>query len=67
MDCQGARRTGRAGRKGDAISFVTPREQYLLKHIEKATRQPLTAAEWACMPRPCPALGSVLPAVLQRF
>jgi ATP-dependent RNA helicase DeaD len=35
-------RTGRAGRKGDAISFVTPREQYLLKHIEKATRQPLT-------------------------
>jgi ATP-dependent RNA helicase DeaD len=35
-------RTGRAGRSGDAISFVTPRERYLLKHIEKATRQPLT-------------------------
>jgi ATP-dependent RNA helicase DeaD len=35
-------RTGRAGRKGDAISFVTPRERHLLKHIEKATRQPLT-------------------------
>jgi len=35
-------RTGRAGRKGDAISFVTPRERYLLKAIEKATRQPLT-------------------------
>ncbi len=35
-------RTGRAGRKGDAISFVTPRERYLLNHIEKATRQPLT-------------------------
>ena len=34
-------RTGRAGRKGDAISFVTPRERYLLKHIEKATRQTL--------------------------
>lgn len=34
-------RTGRAGRKGDAISFVTPREKYLLRHIEKATRQPL--------------------------
>ncbi|MFC7790422.1 DEAD/DEAH box helicase [Microbacterium sp. MAHUQ-60] len=32
-------RTGRAGRKGDAISFITPRERYLLKHIEKATRQ----------------------------
>jgi ATP-dependent RNA helicase DeaD len=35
-------RTGRAGRSGDAISFVTPRERYLLKAIEKATRQPLT-------------------------
>src|SRR5690606_178259 len=35
-------RTGRAGRKGDAISFITPRERHLLKHIEKATRQPLT-------------------------
>ncbi|VXB65226.1 DEAD/DEAH box helicase [Nocardioides sp. AX2bis] len=35
-------RTGRAGRSGVAISFVTPRERYLLKHIEKATRQPLT-------------------------
>ena len=34
-------RTGRAGRKGDAISFVTPRERYLLKHIEKATKQTL--------------------------
>jgi len=38
-------RTGRAGRTGDAISFVTPRERYLLKHIEKATRQPLTAMQ----------------------
>ncbi len=35
-------RTGRAGRTGDAISFVTPRERYLLRHIEKATGQPLT-------------------------
>ncbi|MFT4034724.1 MAG: DEAD/DEAH box helicase [Patulibacter sp.] len=35
-------RTGRAGRSGHAISFVTPRERYLLRHIEKATRQPLT-------------------------
>ena len=32
-------RTGRAGRKGDAISFITPRERYLLKSIERATRQ----------------------------
>ncbi|MFZ5848629.1 MAG: DEAD/DEAH box helicase [Actinomycetota bacterium] len=35
-------RTGRAGRTGDALSFVTPRERHLLKAIEKATRQPLT-------------------------
>jgi ATP-dependent RNA helicase DeaD len=35
-------RTGRAGRTGDAISFVTPRERYLLRSIEKTTRQPLT-------------------------
>src|SRR5689334_11111770 len=34
-------RTGRAGRTGDAISFITPRERYLLKHIEKATKQTL--------------------------
>lgn len=34
-------RTGRAGRSGVAISFVTPRERYLLRQIEKATRQPL--------------------------
>ena len=35
-------RTGRAGRKGDSIAFVTPREKHLLRAIEKATRQPLT-------------------------
>ena len=35
-------RTGRAGRKGDSIAFVTPRERYLLKAIEKATKQQLT-------------------------
>jgi ATP-dependent RNA helicase DeaD len=35
-------RTGRAGRTGDAISFVTPRERHLLQAIERATRQPLT-------------------------
>lgn len=32
-------RTGRAGRQGDAILFVAPREQRMLKAIEKATRQ----------------------------
>jgi ATP-dependent RNA helicase DeaD len=35
-------RTGRAGRTGDALLFVTPRERHLLKAIEKATRQPIT-------------------------
>jgi len=35
-------RTGRAGRTGDAISFVTPRERGLVTAIERATRQPLT-------------------------
>ena len=35
-------RTGRAGREGEAISFVTPRERHLLRAIERATRQPLT-------------------------
>ncbi|WP_183501107.1 DEAD/DEAH box helicase [Microbacterium invictum] len=35
-------RTGRAGRTGDAISFVTPRERGLVKAIERATRQELT-------------------------
>ncbi len=34
-------RTGRAGRQGDAILFMTPREKYLLRAIEKATRQPV--------------------------
>jgi ATP-dependent RNA helicase DeaD len=35
-------RTGRAGSKGEAILFVSPREQRLLRAIEKATRQPIT-------------------------
>ncbi len=32
-------RTGRAGRSGEAIVFVTPREQGLLRSIERTTRQ----------------------------
>ena len=32
-------RTGRAGRKGDAILFVAPRERRMLKAIERTTRQ----------------------------
>lgn len=32
-------RTGRAGRKGKALLFVSPRERHLLKSIERAIRQ----------------------------
>jgi len=42
-------RTGRAGRKGDAISFITPRERYLLKSIERATRQEPTQMQLPSM------------------
>ncbi len=34
-------RTGRAGRQGEAILFVAPREKSMLRQIEKATRQPI--------------------------
>ncbi len=34
-------RTGRAGRKGEAILFVAPRERGMLRAIERATRQPI--------------------------
>jgi ATP-dependent RNA helicase DeaD len=34
-------RTGRAGRKGDAILFISAREKRMLRSIEKATRQPI--------------------------
>jgi ATP-dependent RNA helicase DeaD len=38
-------RTGRAGRTGDAILFVSPREQRMLKSIERATRQKIEPLE----------------------
>jgi ATP-dependent RNA helicase DeaD len=38
-------RTGRAGRQGNALLFVSPRERHLLKAIEKATRQAISEAE----------------------
>jgi ATP-dependent RNA helicase DeaD len=38
-------RTGRAGRSGEAILFITPRERNLLKSIERATRQPISPLE----------------------
>ncbi len=38
-------RTGRAGRKGDAILFVAPRERRMLSAIERATRQSIEAMQ----------------------
>ena len=38
-------RTGRAGRKGEAILFITPRERGLLRAIERSTRQPVSMLE----------------------
>ena len=38
-------RTGRAGRKGEAILFVAPREQRMLRAIENATGQKITAMQ----------------------
>ena len=38
-------RTGRAGKEGDAILFVAPRERHLLRAIEKATRKKIDVME----------------------
>jgi len=38
-------RTGRAGRTGDAILFVTPREHRMLSAIEKATRHKIESLD----------------------
>jgi ATP-dependent RNA helicase DeaD len=38
-------RTGRAGRQGDAILFVAPRERRMLNAIEKATRKKIERLE----------------------
>jgi ATP-dependent RNA helicase DeaD len=38
-------RTGRAGRAGSALLFVSPRENHMLKAIERATRQKITEAQ----------------------
>ncbi|GMR08848.1 MAG: DEAD/DEAH box helicase [Gammaproteobacteria bacterium] len=38
-------RTGRAGRQGDAILFVAPREKRMLHAIEKATREKIDIME----------------------
>ncbi|MCR8669677.1 DEAD/DEAH box helicase [Agrococcus sp. HG114] len=53
-------RTGRAGRTGDAISFVTPRERRMLSAIEKATRGTVEVM-------PMPSAGEVNATRLTRF
>jgi ATP-dependent RNA helicase DeaD len=45
-------RTGRAGRAGHALLFVTPREQRMLREIERFTRQRIEAMK---MPTPADA------------
>ncbi|MFT4245570.1 MAG: DEAD/DEAH box helicase [Micrococcaceae bacterium] len=53
-------RTGRAGRNGEAILFITPREQGLLRNIERATKQKITKM-------PLPSGEDVRELRLQRF
>ena len=53
-------RTGRAGRSGDAVLFMTPREKYLLRAIEKATRQQVEQMHM-------PSVSDVNSSRLQRF
>ncbi|MCW8124980.1 DEAD/DEAH box helicase [Microbulbifer halophilus] len=53
-------RTGRAGREGDAILFVTPRERRMLRVIEKATKKPIEQLE-------LPSADQVNSARMQRF
>ncbi|WP_072313524.1 DEAD/DEAH box helicase [Agrococcus sp. Marseille-P2731] len=53
-------RTGRAGRTGDAISFVTARERRMLGTIEKATRSTVTIM-------PMPSADEVNSTRLTRF
>jgi len=38
-------RTGRAGRKGEAILFLSPRDRWMLRAIERATRQKIEVYE----------------------
>ncbi len=39
-------RTGRAGRTGTAIIFISPRDKYLLRDIERATKQEIKEMEF---------------------
>ncbi|CAB9492651.1 DEAD/DEAH box helicase [Alteromonas macleodii] len=53
-------RTGRAGRQGDAILFISHREKRLLYSIEKTTKQPIEAM-------PIPSISEINETRLSRF
>ena len=53
-------RTGRAGRQGDAILFVAPRERGMLRTIERATRKPIE-------PMDLPTVADVNTTRVERF
>lgn len=53
-------RTGRAGRQGDAILFISHREKRMLFSIEKATKQPIE-------PMPIPSISELNETRLSRF
>ncbi|BDX05237.1 DEAD/DEAH box helicase [Planctobacterium marinum] len=53
-------RTGRAGREGEAILFISPREMRMLKSIEKATKQNIS-------PLPIPNVSELNESRLSRF
>jgi ATP-dependent RNA helicase DeaD len=53
-------RTGRAGRQGDAILFISHREKRLLFSIEKTTKQPIEAM-------PNPSISEINETRLSRF
>ncbi|WP_237063431.1 DEAD/DEAH box helicase [Microbulbifer zhoushanensis] len=53
-------RTGRAGREGDAILFVAPRERRMLRTIERATKKTIEQLE-------LPSAAAVNDARMQRF
>jgi ATP-dependent RNA helicase DeaD len=38
-------RTGRAGRTGEAVLFMTPRERRFIRNLERATGQPIEMME----------------------
>ncbi|KQY44012.1 DNA helicase [Cellulomonas sp. Root137] len=56
-------RTGRAGREGEALSFVTPAEQSRLRQIERTTRQSLLQVD---IPSPAEVSAHRVQALLAR-